>query len=132
MAHGLAAQDDRAVWTFDPWIVTPLLLLATLYAIGSVVVRRRSLRQPRRIWQAPRFWSGWLTLAGSLTSPLHWLGEHLFTFHMIEHEILMAISAPLLVVANPVGCLLWGLPRRGRLIVGRAMRRRPSPRRGNG
>ena len=122
MAHVLV-QDDRAVWTFDPWIVTPLLLLATLYGIGSVVLRRRSLRQPRRIWQVASFWCGWLTLAGSLTSPLHWLGEHLFTFHMIEHEILMAISAPLLVVANPVGCLLWGLPRRGRFIVGRAMRR---------
>ena len=42
---------------------------------------------------------------------------------MIEHEILMAISAPLLVVANPVGRLLWGLPRRARLDIGRAMRR---------
>ena len=124
MAHGLAAREDHAVWTFDPWIVTPLLIIATLYAIGSLIVRRRSIRPRRRIWQEIAFWSGWLTLAGSLTSPLHWLGEHLFTFHMIEHEILMAISAPLLVVANPVGCLLWGLPRRSRLIVGRAMRRR--------
>jgi putative membrane protein len=123
MAHGLAAQDSHAVWTFDPWIVTPILILATLYAIGSLVVHRRSVRQPQRIWQMVAFWSGWTTLAGSLTSPLHWLGEHLFTFHMIEHEILMAISAPLLVLANPVGLLLWGLPRRARLMVGRAMRR---------
>ncbi len=121
MAHGVAMQDDRAAWTFDPWIVTPLIVLATLYAIGSLVVRMRSSRKPRR-WQHVAFWSGWLTLAGSLTSPLHWLGEHLFTFHMIEHEILMAVSAPLLVVANPVGCLLWGLPRRPRLIVGHVMR----------
>jgi putative membrane protein len=123
MAHGLAAQGGRAVWTFDPWIVTPLLMLAALYAIGSLVVHRRSARQAHRIWQTVAFWSGWLTLAGSLTSPLHWLGEHLFTFHMVEHEILMAISAPLLVVANPVGRLLWGLPRRARVDVGRAMRR---------
>jgi cytochrome c oxidase assembly factor CtaG len=124
LAHGLVPQDDRAVWTFDPWIVTPLLTLAALYAVGSVVVRQRCLRG-HRVWRDVAFWSGWLTLAGSLTSPLHWFGEHLFTFHMIEHEILMAISAPLLVVANPVGCLLWGLPRHSRLIVGRAMRRRP-------
>lgn len=123
MAHGLSAPDGHAVWTFDPWMVTPLLVLASLYGIGSLAVRRRSLRQPRRSWQIAAFWTGWLTLAGSLTSPLHWLGEHLFTFHMIEHEILMAISAPLLVVANPVGCLLWGLPRSTRLILGRGMRR---------
>jgi cytochrome c oxidase assembly factor CtaG len=121
-AHGVDAQQESAVWTFDPWIMAPLLVLGTLYAIGSLVVRRRSTQQPRRAWQEIAFWSGWLTLVGALTSPLHWLGEHLFTFHMIEHEILMAVSAPLLVVANPVGFILWGLPHRGRLIVGRAMR----------
>jgi putative membrane protein len=43
-------------------------------------------------------------------SPLHWLGERLFTFHMIEHEILMAVSAPLLVAARPLAAVLWGLP----------------------
>ena len=41
-------------------------------------------------WRTLAFVAGWLTLSGALVSPLHWLGEHLFTFHMIEHEILMA------------------------------------------
>ena len=41
---------------------------------------------------------------------------------MIEHEILMAVSAPLLVLARPVGTLLWSLPRRARVSVGRWMR----------
>jgi cytochrome c oxidase assembly factor CtaG len=122
LAHGASGQD-HATWTFDPWIVTPLLAVATLYAIGSLVVRQRRT-QPRRPWHEIAFWLGWLTLAGALTSPLHWLGEHLFTFHMVEHEILMAISAPLLVVANPVGSILWGLPHRSRVMVGRAMRHR--------
>jgi len=66
--------------------------------------------------------AGWLSLLGSLVSPLHSLGEQLFTFHMIEHEIIMAVSAPLLVLANPVGTLLWSLPRSLRVFVGRAMR----------
>jgi cytochrome c oxidase assembly factor CtaG len=35
---------------------------------------------------------------------------------------MMAISAPLLVLANPVGPLLWSLPHRLRILVGRAMR----------
>jgi cytochrome c oxidase assembly factor CtaG len=69
--------------------------------------------------------AGWLSLAGALVSPLHALGEQLFTFHMIEHEIIMAVSAPLLVLANPVGTLLWSLPHRLRILVGRAMRRDP-------
>jgi cytochrome c oxidase assembly factor CtaG len=122
LAHGVSGPA-RATWTFDPWILAPLLTVAIFYAIGSLVVRQRR-RQPHRPWQEIVFWFGWLTLAGALTSPLHWLGEHLFTFHMMEHEILMAVSAPLLVVANPVGSILWGLPHRSRVMVGRAMRNR--------
>jgi cytochrome c oxidase assembly factor CtaG len=41
---------------------------------------------------------------------------------MIEHEIIMAVSAPLIVVARPVGALLWSLPRCARLSTGRLMR----------
>jgi cytochrome c oxidase assembly factor CtaG len=55
-------------------------------------------------------------------SPLHWLGEHLFTFHMIEHEIVMALSAPLLVAARPIGTMLWSLPRSLRVATGRLLR----------
>jgi cytochrome c oxidase assembly factor CtaG len=54
---------------------------------------------------------GWLSLVAALVSPLHWLGERLFTFHMIEHEVIMAISAPMLVAARPLAACLWGLPR---------------------
>jgi len=58
-------------------------------------------------------------------SPLHWLGERLLAFHMIEHEILMAVTAPLLVLARPVGVLLWGLPARARSTLGIVVLRRP-------
>jgi cytochrome c oxidase assembly factor CtaG len=34
---------------------------------------------------------------------------------MIEHEIVMAIAAPLLVLARPFGVLMWSLPARLRL-----------------
>jgi cytochrome c oxidase assembly factor CtaG len=73
-------------------------------------------------WRAAAYGMGWITLAGALVSPLHWLGEHLFTFHMIEHEILMAISAPMIVVARPVGAIVWGLPGRLRHSIGRMMK----------
>lgn len=53
---------------------------------------------------------GWLTLAAGLLSPLHWLGEHLFTAHMIEHELIMAVAAPLLALARPIGAFLWAFP----------------------
>jgi putative membrane protein len=121
LAHGAAAEQSLS-WTFDPWIVAPIGVLGSLYAIGSLVLRQRRARTTYPYLPTALYWGGWLSLAGSLVSPLHWLGEHLFTFHMIEHEIIMAVSAPLLVLANPVGPLLWGLPRRVRLPLGRTLR----------
>jgi putative membrane protein len=123
-AHELDPHANGAVWTFDPWIVVPLFVAAGLYAVGSSVLwhKIRSGSQHRR-WRTLAFLAGWLTLLGALVSPLHWLGEHLFTFHMIEHEILMAVSAPLLVLASPIGIWLWSLPRTYRFKVGRFLRR---------
>jgi putative membrane protein len=73
-------------------------------------------------WRALAFFASWLSLTVALVSPVHWLGEHLFSFHMIEHEILMAISAPLLAVARPIGALLWSLPRKLRIAAGRTLK----------
>jgi cytochrome c oxidase assembly factor CtaG len=121
-AHGGAPDDLHATWTFDPWIVVPLAMMAALYAAGSW--RLQSRRRPQRLqgWRPLAFWSGWLTLVAALVSPLHWLGEHLFTFHMIEHEILMAVSAPLIVAARPIGPMLWALPPYPRLQAANLLR----------
>jgi putative membrane protein len=121
-AHAVSEEGVAAArWTLDPWIVVPLALTLLLYAIGSarLNVRAKGLCASR-VWHATAYAAGWLALFGALLSPLHWLGEHLFTFHMIEHEIVMTIAAPLLVLARPAGVLLWGLPHRWRLAIGSA------------
>ncbi len=121
MAHGDNDHAATLSWTFDPWIVLPVAMISLLYVSGHIKLSRRSrLSGPMR-WQDLFFCCGMLTLAGALISPLHWLGEHLFTFHMIEHEVVMAVSAPLIVLARPVGLLLWGLPRRARRAIGTLM-----------
>ncbi len=118
-AHGHA--DEDASWTFDGWIIVPLLLSITLYAIGLARLWGRSGgTRAIRGRQALTYVAGWLSLAGALVTPFHWLGEHLFSCHMIEHEIIMAVSAPLLVAARPVGVLLWGFPTSMRLGLPRA------------
>lgn len=125
LAHGGEVHGAEAIWTFDPWIVGPLLAVGVPYLFGVWALRRRTtIGRSVRAWNALAFGLGWLTLAGALVSPLHWLGEHLFIFHMIEHEIVMAVSAPLLIAARPIGTMLWSLPRRARLAVGRLLRRR--------
>jgi len=121
-AHGTEAHSTGATWTFDPWVVAPLAIMAIAYGVGSVRIFRRVARgNDTFALRLGFFISGWATLAAALTSPLHWLGEHLFTFHMIEHEVVMAVSAPLLALSRPVSALIWALPRRGRHIVGAAM-----------
>jgi cytochrome c oxidase assembly factor CtaG len=123
LAHGAEVHGVEAQWTFDPWIVIPLLTVGLPYFVGGLVLwRRAAIGHPIRAGHAVIFGAGWFTLAGALTSPLHWLGEHLFTFHMVEHEIVMAISAPLLVAGRPIGTMLWSLPRRLRVATGRFLR----------
>ena len=54
---------------------------------------------------------GWIALVIALCSPIHAWGSVLFSAHMTQHEILMLIAAPLLVLGRPVVPFLWALPR---------------------
>jgi cytochrome c oxidase assembly factor CtaG len=121
-AHaGHVHWDELGVtWTWDPWVVAPLAASGLLYSVGVARLwRRAGVGRGVRLWQVACFALGWLLLAGALVAPLHWLGERLFTAHMIEHEILMAMAAPLLVVSRPVGAVLWAVPESWRRASGR-------------
>jgi len=48
------------------------------------------------------FTLGWFSLLLAIDSPIHEIGEQLFWVHMTQHEILMLISAPLLVLGRPL------------------------------
>ncbi|MBV8069776.1 MAG: cytochrome c oxidase assembly protein, partial [Acidobacteriaceae bacterium] len=100
-------------WEFDPGVVIPLVFTALLYAAGSH--RHFGLKRTQRLC----FWIGWITLTLALVSPLHPMGEALFSAHMVQHEMLMIVAAPLLVVSRPLITFLWALPFRWRRIVGR-------------
>jgi putative membrane protein len=69
-------------------------------------------------WEIAAFAAGWVTLALSLVSPLHQLGGVLFSAHMAQHEVLMVVAAPLLVLGRPVIPFLWALPSGWRRVVG--------------
>lgn len=123
LAHG-AKPHGAPDWTFDPWIVAPLGTIALLYAAGIATLWRRvGIGRGITSWRAGAYASGWIALAGALCSPLHGLGERLFTFHMIEHEIVMAIAAPLIVLARPLAAYLWAFPARLRPGIARLLHR---------
>lgn len=113
-------------WEWDPLVVTPLALSLVLYVLGLASLWRRA--GPGRgvtFAHAALFAGGWLTLAGALVSPLHEYGEHLFLAHMIEHELLMAVAAPLLALSRPLGTFLRAFPKPARLTLLRWARARP-------
>ena len=117
-----------STWTWNPLVLVPLLVSAGLYATGVARVwRRAGADRGVKIWQVGAFAAGWLLLVAALVSPLHWLGERLFTAHMIEHEILMTLAAPLLLLAHPVGAMMWGLPASARRFPGRVGRWTTAP-----
>jgi putative membrane protein len=111
--------DVRTTWTLDPCVILPLALSAALYGIGAARLWRRAGQgHGVRLWQVLCFASGWAFLAVALVSPLHWLGERLFVAHMVEHEILMVVGAPLVMAAQPAAAMLWAFPKSGRQRIG--------------
>jgi putative membrane protein len=112
-------HDLWSTWTFDPGVVIPLVICAFLYYLGIY----RSKVVPRM--QIVAFTAGLVSLALALISPLHALGEALFSAHMVQHEILMLISAPLLVLGRPLVPFLWALPMSWRRGVGQSVKSAP-------
>src|ERR1051325_8049348 len=87
----LEPHDLAGAWSFEPGILITVALTAVLFAFGA-----RASRGVTRT-QSACFWSGWILLVLSLISPLHSIGDTLFSAHMVQHEILMLGAAPLLV-----------------------------------
>src|SRR5204862_963817 len=71
------------------------------------------------------FAAGVAALTVALVSPLDALGAQLFSAHMVQHELLMLVAAPLLVVGRPLATWLWALPPCWRKSLGRAVKAHP-------
>jgi putative membrane protein len=99
------------MWGLEPAVVIPLILSAWLYARG--VARLWGEAGPGRgvrRREAACFAGGWFTLVVALVSPLHPWGSVLFSAHMTQHELLMLVAAPLLVLGRPLVASLKALP----------------------
>jgi putative membrane protein len=98
-------------WSFEPWVLACLLLAGALYLVGVARLWRRA--GPGRGVHGRRalaFAAAWLVTALALVSPLDGLGAQLFSAHMLQHEMLMVVAAPLFVIGRPLGAFAWALP----------------------
>ncbi|HWQ36671.1 MAG TPA: cytochrome c oxidase assembly protein [Blastocatellia bacterium] len=115
-----APHDLWTAWSFEPLVIVSLLVSAWLYVSGVRRVWQQA--QPGRgvrWWEAAAFAGGWLALFVALVSPVDALGSALFSAHMLQHEILMVVAAPLLVLSRPLTAWLWALPLEWRRRAGR-------------
>ena len=96
--------------------VTCLLFIASVaYARGVARLwRKAGTGRGIRIADVVRFVLGMAALAVALLSPIDALAPHSFALHMIEHEMLMVIAAPLLVLSRPLEAWAFALPRNAR------------------
>ena len=111
VAHD-AAGSELPNWQSELTLLAPLLVSGLWYAVGFLRLSKRVTTIHWRMWRnGALFGIGWLTLVASLLSPLHELGEISFTAHMIEHELLMLVAAPLMSLSRPISVFLWAYPR---------------------
>ena len=118
-----APHDIWSAWSLEPGSLMLVVVTGVLYALGMwrPTVSGRAVSRAAR-WRIAAFWAGWLTLAVALLSPLHAMGGALLWAHMAQHELLMVVSAPLLVLGRPLVVSVRGLPRGLRREVGTWLR----------
>jgi len=90
-----------AAWTWDPSVILGLVALLGLYLyrLGRLADSERPAVPP---WRVGLFLAGLATVFLALESPLDLAGdEYLFTFHMAQHQLLMMVAAPLLLLGTP-------------------------------
>jgi putative membrane protein len=121
-AHAPETVDAPTVWEWNlaPWLLFLLALSAVAYAVGlRRLWRQAGVGRGVSTLQAWSFAGGWLSLVFALVSPLDPLGGRLFSAHMVQHELLMVVSAPLLVLGRPLATWTWALSFAQRRVVGR-------------
>lgn len=121
MSHPASSIDIPSVsmpsawsagWTVDPLVIGGLVASVALYTIGAVRLwQRAGVAHGVRPHQALAHAAGILVLAVALLSPLDGASDALFSAHMAQHELLMLVAAPLLVLGRPVVPAVWALPR---------------------
>jgi putative membrane protein len=103
----------------------PMAVAALLYVLGAARVWSRSTHGRRRLLQrAIAFAMGLVALVIALLSPLDAWGAELFSMHMAQHEILMLIAAPLLVLGRPLPLFVWAFRGAWRAALTRFVRMR--------
>jgi len=123
-AHGAlrSAAIDPSAGSGVPWIAAALLVTGVAYGIGVLRVwKATAVGRGIRRREAAAFAGAFLVLAAALLGPLDAWAERSFAAHMLQHELLMLVAAPLLVIGRPLAAWTWIVPRRAHAAVRRTL-----------
>src|SRR3977135_3810735 len=88
-----------------------LAVLLAVYGAGLVRLwRTAGYGRGIRPFEAAAFGAGWLTLAIALSPPFDEWSDRWLAVHMIQHELLMVIAAPLIAASAPMIGAVWAMP----------------------
>lgn len=121
-AHNAAAHPDGqwpaslTRWTFDPVALVAIGAMVVPYGIGATRLwRHAGVGHGIRRSNVVAFTLGVTSLVLALISPLDYFSDLLFSAHMAQHELLMVVAAPLVVLGRPFVAFMWALPEQGRM-----------------
>ncbi|RLT40147.1 MAG: cytochrome c oxidase assembly protein [Chloroflexi bacterium] len=113
----MSAEASAFFRSWDPRadVIFVLGILGSLYLTGWMRMRapqrgRGRITRAANGWRLGAYLGGLALLGIALMSPLDVLGEQLFFLHMLQHMLLTMYVPPLLLLANPLPFVMWGLP----------------------
>jgi lanthanide-dependent methanol dehydrogenase len=107
-------------------LVVNLALSLILYAVGTGRVwRSAGVGSGIGRGAAAAFAGGWLAVVAALSPPVHEWAEESLAGHMVQHELLMIVGAPLIALSSPLIAYLFAMPPGARRRIVAATRWRP-------
>ena len=104
-------------WAWRPEIILYPGAGGAVHLTGRWRLKRRGVSSLTNPWRSVSYLAGLAVLWIALMSPIDVLSGQFFYMHMIQHLLLVMIAPPLLLLADPMPIMMWGLPRTLRLEV---------------
>lgn len=118
----LEAKDVITWWSLDPLAFALVGTSSAVYGRGLTSLwRAAGVGAGVGVGEAAAFYLGQLSLLVALISPLDRLSDLLFSAHMAQHELLLVVAPPLIVLGRPVVTLAWAFGPQRRAQVMRSL-----------
>lgn len=104
-------------------LMAVLIAGAFLYSRGvHALWRKAGVGRGIRRGESVHFALGWTVLAASLLPPIDGWADRSFAVHMFQHELLMVVAAPLIILGRPLEAWTWAVSSSTRSFFATAMK----------